>query len=93
MRLKVGPAALAETRSLKDQLSAWRGTPVATDVRKLRNLATHRFYKKVPDGSGLKVQKLTGGDGSSYMGSRDLVAYGKAAVNHLHALARILEQL
>jgi hypothetical protein len=93
MRLDVGSTALAEMCSLKDQLSGSRSTPIATDVRKLRNLATHSYYKKVPDGSGLKVQELTGRDQSSYRGSRDLVEYGKAAVDHLHALTRILEQL
>ena len=69
----------------EDEFDGWTGRTIARDLRDVRNAAAHGWYSKAAG-----VWKPTG---SSYEGSRELVAYCAAAVNHLEELGRIVESL
>ena len=69
------------------ELERWNGHAIVRDVRSVRNRAAHRHYSKI----GLRVQKPTGG--TDYAGSRKLVPYCLAVVEHLECLAPLVAEL
>ncbi len=81
---------ISDSRAIK-QLKTWDDDPIVGDVRGVRNRAAHRYYKKVGAGDAAQVQKPPGG--SSYNGSRELVAYCSAVVSHLEGLVPLLGDL
>jgi hypothetical protein len=78
---------------VKVSLNTWFNAPIAVDVRDVRVRATHHHYAKVPNGSALEVQKPFRRGREPYGGSRELVAYGTAASNHLHGLLPVVDSL
>ena len=69
----------AET-SLRD----WCSQPIFIDATKLRNKATHCFYDKSQKGRFINVESV----GGPYTGSRDLLDYSRALVEHLADIER-----
>jgi hypothetical protein len=76
---------------LRSRLLEWQQAPIAADVRDIRRRATHHHYVKAPGAPRLEVQQPT--SVRPYDGSRTLVEYGRAAVNHAVQLIDMLEEL
>jgi hypothetical protein len=79
------------TSSTTTRLKTWDEDPIVRDVRSIRNRAAHRYYGKVSTGHAAQVQIPP--EGSSYNGSRELVPYCVAVVNHLERLVPLLADL
>lgn len=77
--------------SIQRQLVRWHDAAIAADVRDLRVRATHHHYVKIPGGPRLEVQEPA--RAKPYGASRDLVAYGDAAIAHLRIFRELLDSL
>jgi hypothetical protein len=73
-------------------LKTWHEAPIAADVRAIRNLAVHHHYRKSSRGLSLEVQ-LPPHTQAPYSGSRELVAYCTAVVQHANQCGEILDAL
>ncbi|MGO9603526.1 MAG: hypothetical protein ACLQAT_09040 [Candidatus Binataceae bacterium] len=60
------------------RLSDWWKNPLGKDIRCVRNLLTHHYYKKIPANECWVVQKVN----SRYRGGRELREYCEATVNY-----------
>lgn len=81
-----------EHRSMKifrRKLEAWQQEPIFEDVRLVRNMATHEYYRKTPTGPTLEVQEPR----TPYGGPRALDVYSEAACDHLHRLLPLLDEM
>jgi hypothetical protein len=72
-------------------LRRWHDAPIAADARAIRNLAAHHHYVKSPTGERIEVQPPPGD--AAYHGSRELVEYCSAVVDHLGRLEPLLDGL
>lgn len=72
------------------EFKTWSNQPVGRDLRKLRVRMVHYSYDKPPNGSPAWQVEAANPD---YTGSRELLAYSKAAIAYAQELAVIADKL
>lgn len=76
---------------MRRRLSIWNDAKLVADVHAIRVRATHHHYEKDPHGGHWVVEEPT--RVPPYGGSREILAYGEAAVTHLRQLEPEIDNL
>lgn len=81
---------MVPTAAVRESLRHWNDAAITADVRAVRKLCTHHHYDKTPTGNGWIVDVA---NVNAYAGSRELVMYCTATVEHLNLLGPLIDEI